>query len=252
MLKILTLILMMVSFLEAKELRIVSYNIHHGAGMDGKLDLKRIAEIIRKEKPDLVALQEVDKNCTRSGNVDQAKALAELLGMHHAYGKTIPLGDGEYGLAVLSKHPIAKSIVHPLPGADRGEARIVFENIITIGKEKISFSSVHLDHKSEPIRLEQVKALNKALADGKHPQIIAGDFNANPDSGSMKLFASEWSLFPKKGPNLTMPANKPNMEIDYIATRGMGAKKLELSCKVLEEKVASDHRPVSGVLRAAK
>ena len=45
---------------DALSLRVVTYNIHHGVGVDGKLDLNRIAEVIRAAKADLVALQEVD------------------------------------------------------------------------------------------------------------------------------------------------------------------------------------------------
>ena len=71
----------------ADELRLVAYNIHHGEGMDGKLDLERIARVIAAEKPDLVALQEVDKGCKRSGSIDQAAKLAKLLKMDHRFGK---------------------------------------------------------------------------------------------------------------------------------------------------------------------
>ncbi len=54
-------------------LELMSYNIRHGVGMDGVLDLERIAEVINRERPDLVALQEIDRNCTRSGNRDIAR-----------------------------------------------------------------------------------------------------------------------------------------------------------------------------------
>ena len=57
---------------ETRDLRVLSYNIHHGEGTDGKLDLKRIAKLIRDSKADLVALQEVDKKVSRSQGVDQA------------------------------------------------------------------------------------------------------------------------------------------------------------------------------------
>ena len=79
----------------ADELRLVAYNIHHGEGMDGKLDLERIARVIAAEKPDLVALQEVDKGCKRSGSIDQAAKLAEFLKMDHRFGKFMDYQDGE-------------------------------------------------------------------------------------------------------------------------------------------------------------
>ena len=70
-----------------RPLRMVSYNIRHGRGMDGRVDLARTARVLARLKPDLVALQEVDKICTRSGGVDIAKELGRRLKMHHAFGR---------------------------------------------------------------------------------------------------------------------------------------------------------------------
>ena len=67
-------------------LRVVSYKIKHGRGMDGQVNLERIAAVLRALKPDLVALQEIDNMCTRSGSIDEAAALGKLLGMEHRFG----------------------------------------------------------------------------------------------------------------------------------------------------------------------
>src|SRR5687768_9961267 len=67
--------------------RVMTYNIHHGEGVDGKLDLERIATLIQQERADLVALQEVDRGVTRTAKRDLAKELAELTDMHHVFGK---------------------------------------------------------------------------------------------------------------------------------------------------------------------
>jgi endonuclease/exonuclease/phosphatase family metal-dependent hydrolase len=82
----------------------------------------------------------------------------------------------------------------------------------------------------------------KALEQTNHPVILIGDFNANPKSPSIALFKKDWQNIPKQGPSMTIPANKPIKEIDYIMTRGIPAKRL--SCKVINEKIASDHRPL--------
>ncbi|MFK7909411.1 MAG: endonuclease/exonuclease/phosphatase family protein [Akkermansiaceae bacterium] len=246
--RILCILLLMMTSLQAKELKVVSYNIHHGKGMDGKLDLKRIADVIRKEKPDLVALQEVDINVPRSGNIDQAKKLAELLGMHHAFGKTIDLDGGQYGNAVLSKFPIKKSTVHKLPGP--GEARVVLEVLIEIDGAFISFASIHFHHKDREARMLQAMAMNGALHPRKHPLIVAGDFNAKPDSRTMKMIKESWHILPKVGLSLTIPASEPTSEIDYIMTRNLQQK--GSTSKVIAEKVASDHRPVSGIIQLLK
>ena len=59
-------------------LRVLTFNIHHGRGADGQIDLARIARTVRAASPDLVALQEVDRNTSRSGGQDQLKQLAKL------------------------------------------------------------------------------------------------------------------------------------------------------------------------------
>ena len=87
---------------EPTTLRVMSYNIKHGYGMDGKIDFERIAAVIRKQNPDVVTLQEVDKAVSRSGGIDTAQHLGQLLGMTHHFAKFMDYQGGEYGLAGLS------------------------------------------------------------------------------------------------------------------------------------------------------
>ena len=101
--------------LDHPSLRVMTYNIHHGQGMDGELDLERIAALIRENDPDLVALQEVDLLTNRTARVDQAAELARLVRMHHAFARFMFYDGGEYGLAVLSKSPIVESRIISLP-----------------------------------------------------------------------------------------------------------------------------------------
>lgn len=235
----------MTGWISAGDLRVVSYNIHHGVGMDGKLDLQRIAEVIRKGKPDFVALQEVDQFVPRSGKVNQAEALAKLLGMKHVFRKAIDLQGGNYGQAVLSRHPIEDVIVHKLPG--KGEPRIALEVQAQVKGKKLSFCSVHLEWSREEIRLQQVRALELHLLQRKHPVILFGDFNARPGTKPMKLLAAKWRVVPKSGNRLTYPADTPKIEIDYLVIRGMEGVKV--TCQVGDERVASDHRPLFGKIK---
>src|SRR4030095_13030808 len=86
-------------------LRLVTYNIHHGEGNDGSIDLPRLAHVTQSLHPDLVALQEVDIKTARTGQVDQAAELARLTGMHYVFGKAIDFDGGQYGNVVLSRYP---------------------------------------------------------------------------------------------------------------------------------------------------
>ena len=97
------------------------------------------------------------------------------------------------------------------------------------------------------LRVAQFKALDKALAIRKHPVIVAGDYNAEPDSPTMQLARQSGFIIPKLNPNLTWPADAPKVEIDYIVIRGMPS--IKATSTVLGEQIASDHRPVVGVIQ---
>ena len=102
---------------DPRTLRVMSYNIHIGVGLDKKSDLARIANVIKAADVDVVALQEVDVRTRRSGtDVDQLAELAKLTGMHGRFGKGRDFDGGEYGQAILSRQPIKEFTVHKLPG----------------------------------------------------------------------------------------------------------------------------------------
>jgi endonuclease/exonuclease/phosphatase family metal-dependent hydrolase len=223
----------------ARELRLLSWNLHHGVGEDNNLDLDRIAALIREQKPDLVALQEVDNKCRRSNSVHQAAELARLTGLHFAFGKAMDHDGGEYGQAILSRFPIGDTQVHRLPG--EGEPRIAFEAEVTIDGKPLRMITVHLDHQEDARRLTQAETLAKALENHHEPMILAGDFNDVPDSAPLKAFVAPWTAVPKLEPKPTCPASAPKMEIDHIFLRGLTAME---PVKVLPEAVASDHRPL--------
>lgn len=234
------LILSIVSLSAAEPtvLRVFCWNIHHGVGEDGKRDLDRIAKVIRDAKPDLVALQEVDQNCARSGKIDQTAELAKLTGMTGVFGKAMDFDGGAYGQAILSRLPIESSKVHALPG--KGEPRIGFEAIVLNKSFKLSFTSIHLDLDAAQ-RLAQAREIVSKLEKQTHPAILCGDFNDTPDSPTIHTIAVQWKPIPKAAPTLTQPAGKPETEIDFVFTRGLDPV---APLKVIPETVASDHRPM--------
>jgi endonuclease/exonuclease/phosphatase family metal-dependent hydrolase len=91
------------------EIRVVTYNIHHGEGLDRRFDLKRIANLLLAVEPHVVALQEVDQGTRRAGGVDQPAELARRTGMQVVFGRNIDFDGGGYGTAVLTKLPVRKS-----------------------------------------------------------------------------------------------------------------------------------------------
>ena len=244
MFRSLSILLLAAASVSAGELRVLSWNLHHGVGEDNKLDLERIAKLISEQKPDLVALQEVDNQCARSKKVDQAAELARLTGLHVAFGKAMDFDGGAYGQAILSRFPIGDTQVHQLPGD--GEPRIAFEAEVKIDGKPVRMITVHLDHQQDERRLKQAQTHAKALENHHEPMVLAGDFNDGPDSAALKSFTSPWTAVPKQDPKLTCPAADPKSEIDHILLRGLESK---APATVLPEAIASDHRPVIAVIK---
>lgn len=230
-------------------LRVLSYNIHIGTGTDGKLNLERTAKAITALQPDLVALQEVDNQTKRTGGVDQTAELARLTGMHGRFGKAMDYQGGEYGEAVLSRWLIAETVVHALP-ADAGyESRAALAILVDIpGAGAIWFVGTHLDHTATSRqRLLQIEALDKALSNQRLPAVLAGDFNATPDSDEMKRIFGQWTDAGPALDQLTWPSENPTMRIDFVVYRPRVCWRV-VESRVVEEKVVSDHRPILAVL----
>jgi endonuclease/exonuclease/phosphatase family metal-dependent hydrolase len=204
-----------------RPLRVLTYNIHHGEGTDGKLDLERIAKVVADAKPDLVAVQEVDRKARRTGGVDQAAELAKLTKMHGKFGRAIDLQGGEYGQAVLSKHSIREFAVHELPNEADREQRIAVAAEIRLGDNgpTVLFVSTHLDHQKDDLRQKQATKLDELFGKAKGPVILAGDLNATPDSKPLAILAKNWKSAETGEPLLTIPVGKPTRQIDFVLHR---------------------------------
>ena len=223
-------------------LRVLSYNIRHAEGMDTRIDLKRIAGVIARSDPDLVALQEVDNRCKRSGDSDLAAELGRSLGMRHKFGKCMDYQGGEYGTAILSRLCIADTVRHPLP--EGAEPRCALEVQVRPDRMPfpISFVCIHNDGGDSTIGVEQVKALLNGLDGRTNPIILAGDFNAKSTDRSMRLLReAQWNVLEKEA-EPTWPADRPRVEIDFIVLRNF--PEITIDHGVIDERVASDHRPV--------
>jgi endonuclease/exonuclease/phosphatase family metal-dependent hydrolase len=232
-----------------RTLRVLTYNIHHGEGTDGKLDLPRIAKVIADAKPDLVAVQEVDVRTKRTGGVDQAAELAKLTGLHGRFGKAIDFQGGEYGQVVLSKFPIREFKVHELPGEPNRETRVAVAAEVRVGDAgpTLLFVSTHLDHQKDDLRRKQAARLDELFGTEKRPVVLAGDLNATPDSKPLELLAKNWKSAEAGKPLLTIPVEKPARQIDFVLHRPADKFRV-VEARVLDEAVASDHRPLLVVL----
>ncbi|HEY3394093.1 MAG TPA: endonuclease/exonuclease/phosphatase family protein [Lacipirellulaceae bacterium] len=242
------------------EIRVLTYNIHHGEGVDGKFDLPRIAAMIKSVSPDLVALQEVDQVTARASGVDQPAELARLTGMEVVFGRNIDFQGGGYGTAVLSRLPVKAHSSVKLRSFYEGTAENAEQRGVQIveigasGEEGLVFLCTHLDYRpDERERMASAETINELAAKyGERLMILAGDLNAEPQSRVMREFTKRWKIAgatrDSVPPLLTYPSAEPTKWIDYVLVRP--AERWEIvEVRVIDERVASDHRPLLAVLR---
>ncbi len=235
---------------EELQLRVLSYNIHHGEGVDGKLDLARIAKVILAARADLVSLQEVDQKTKRTEDVDQPAELERLTKMQVVFGSNLDLQGGSYGNAVLSKFPIKRSQNHLLPVVEQGEQRGVLEVEIDWPRleQPLLFLATHWDFRRDPReRLASAEQINKLVALRQdRPALLAGDLNDVADSQPLTELTKHWKIVNEK-PLPTIPVDKPTKQIDFILLRPADRWRV-IDVRVLDEAVASDHRAILSVL----
>ncbi len=222
-------------------LRVLTYNVHHCQGTDGKFDYHRIAGIINRLEPDIVALQEIDVGTNRASGADQAAVLAELTGLNHTFGRAIDFDSGQYGLAILTRFEFRDVTATALETRPGSEPRIALAAHVTLdaGPREVVLIDTHLCHRNEQVRTMQTTRLNEfADSEGDVPVILAGDFNARPTSAPMNvLLEANW-----------LDAVAPQSRIDYVLLRKKDPWKI-VDVRIIDEPVASDHDPVLVILR---
>ncbi len=225
-------------------LKLMSYNVRNTKGMDGIRNLQRVANVIINEAPDVVAVQELDSMTTRSNQQYVLGELAERTQMHATYAPAISFQGGKYGIGILSKETPLNIRTYPLPG--REEARM----LLVAEFENYFFACTHLSLTEED-RLASLDIIKSSVVKSNKPYFLAGDLNDQPDSKFIQALQQDFQVLTHiKKP--TFPAPEPTETIDYIAAWKHGSNDFaNLSAQVLEEPVASDHRPLSVQLRMA-
>lgn len=236
-------------------IRVLTYNIHHGEGLDKQVDLQRIADLIRESGADLVALQEVDRDVPRTAHVDQPAVLGELAGMHAVFEKNADMQGGDYGNAILTRWPVERYANHLLPNFPHNEQRGLLEVHVRAGNRTIAFFATHLDHQQDDgERLASVAALRPLVeAAGDDLVFVAGDLNATPETrvvADCTVFLHNADAAARE-PLLTFPADTPDQKIDYVMYRPDDRIRC-VACRVLPEAVASDHRPLLATFRVSR
>jgi endonuclease/exonuclease/phosphatase family metal-dependent hydrolase len=250
-LALLTLLLITACGTAHGELRVLSYNIRHGADINWEMRFDEQVEFVASRNADLISLQEVDINCERSGNIDEAQLFADKMDMQPVFQKFIDLQGGTYGIAALSKLAISK--VEPKFYTAGGEPRNFPLLHIELDESEVLFVPLHFDWvKDNTVRKKQAQELIADLDKSGMAVILAGDFNALPNSETMDLFSAAGFSF-KTGKLHTFHGSKGDdisIEIDFIAVRGNDDLQLELLQTVtIEQRELSDHAAVEAQIR---
>jgi endonuclease/exonuclease/phosphatase family metal-dependent hydrolase len=201
--------------------RAMTYNIHHGEGTDGKIDLQRIADLIRQEQADLVALQEVDKGVRRTQQRDFPSELAALTGMSCVFSNNFSYQGGEYGNAVLSRFPVLGWTNTYYRMLRTNEQRGALQVKVLVANQPLVFMATHVDFRPDDAeRRQNAQQLAEILDQYPGlPVMIGGDFNDVPDSRLHQAMKERWQDIWEKigtGEGFTIPSEQPTKRIDYL------------------------------------
>jgi endonuclease/exonuclease/phosphatase family metal-dependent hydrolase len=231
----------------SKRLRVMTYNIHAAKGVDRRIDLDRIGQVIQSYAPDIVALQEVDVGRARSGEIDQADELAKTLGMTAVFAPCIDDGSGRYGIATLTRLPVLESrqLCLPIVGHRRSQPRCALVTRHTWDDGEVEVINTHLSilFRERPGQIAAIAAemLGEAL-------VIAGDFNCTPFSPAYKVLKRRGMRSATRFAR-TWPSPAPVVPIDHIFFRGRLDVVSSGAWTDGPARRASDHLPVVAELQ---
>ena len=224
------------------DLKLMSYNIRNAKGMDNVRNVQRIVNVINNEAPDVIAVQELDSMTTRSNHTYVLAEITERTQMHASYAPAIDFQGGKYGIGILSKDKPLDIQTYPLPGREEKRMLMVAEF------KDYFFACTHLSLTEED-RLTSLEIIKNSVKSNQKPFFLAGDLNDTPNSKFIQALQEDFLILTNtKKP--TYPAPEPKETIDYIAAwKGNTDNFANLSAQVVEEPLASDHRPLTVQLR---
>ncbi len=244
---------------EQNTLRVMTYNVHTCIGLDGKLSPHRIARVIARHRPDVVALQEVDVGRARTDHADQAKVIAASLEMEYHFHPAMRVEEEAYGDCILSRLPIRLVKAGPLPtvnGWKTPEPRGALWVSVDLGRTRVDLFNTHLGLRARERSL-QVQALLGAEWIGRngrsHPVVFCGDFNASPRSAVWEQCTNRFRDVQMDAddhkPRSTWFGQHPIVRIDHIfVSPHVDVLGVEVGDDHLA-RIASDHRPLLAELQ---
>jgi endonuclease/exonuclease/phosphatase family metal-dependent hydrolase len=225
--------------------RIYSHNVHMGIDMGGALALEELARQIEAEQPDVIALQEITRGWVIAGGVDLAAWLSWRLGMPVYFS---PAQGQQFGNALLSRYPVTRHQVYPLPPPGLLMSRSFAYHEINVGMDRpLTLINTHFHHvgRDDEIREQQSQSLVAFFQPSPlNSLIITGDLNATPQDRAVTLLIEQGLIdlinLGRLEERFTYPADQPDRQIDYI----LAAPDLALNRVQIIDSTVSDHRAI--------
>lgn len=215
-------------------LKIATYNIHRGKDVDDRLDLNKTIATLRETDADIIGLQEVERHSPRTGFVDQAKRIAEGLGIDYRFEAGLKIWPFEFGNVLLSKYPIKGVERIDLPSAR--ENRVGLLATLDVHGQDVQVLVTHLGLKQQE-RADHVQKLVDKLANNDQPFVLIGDLNCTSDAPELKpLLATMHQT--ADAPLVTFPGL--GEQIDHILV----SKQFDVQGVSTLQSSASDHLPL--------
>lgn len=242
-----------------RTLRVVTYNVHTCIGIDGKLSPHRVARVISRYRPDVVALQEVDVGRLRTGHADQAELIARCLEMEYHFHPAMRIAEEAYGDCILSRLPmrLVKAAALPMPASGpfvepRGALWVALE----VGGATVHLVNTHLGLTAGEKRMQIEALLGSDWIGGNgraEPFVFCGDFNSSPRSRIWKLCVETLRdaqvAAAAHTPRGTWFGHVPFARIDHIfISPQIQVVAVDVGSDCLA-RTASDHRPLFAELR---
>ncbi|MCC6221032.1 MAG: endonuclease/exonuclease/phosphatase family protein [Deltaproteobacteria bacterium] len=173
----------------------MTYNVHSCVGMDGKLSPARIAKVIERFSPDIIALQEIDVGRARSEHLDQARAIANELEMVFHFSPAMHVKEERYGDAILSRYAMSLQKAGVLPRqvkrADVEPRGALWVEVDVGNGVKLQVINTHMGLERKERELQAESLLGKGWVKNPKcigPIVVCGDFNATPRSKVCRMF----------------------------------------------------------------
>lgn len=221
-------------------LAVATFNIHHGVGTDGVLDLGRVVDVIGGTDLDVAGLQEVDQNFgSRSGWHDEPLEIGLGAARFVAYGPVISRGGRNYGNAILSRAFIIQSDNHLFQGWPARERRGFVHALVGTWPRPVHVISTHLGL-ARPERASEARELVEFIRGLEGPVILFGDLNERLGGEAVGVIREVLSS--------ATSVETPTFRLRASAWRGAADSQIDyifLSRHFLTWRVAAVHGPAS-------